>query len=104
MAKDSVLAVGDLQLDPLAHRVTRAGREIPLQPQEFKLLEYLMRHAGQVVTRTMMLENLWDYHFEPQTNVIDSHVSKLRQKIDSGFERPLLHTVRGVGYKLGVHD
>jgi two-component system OmpR family response regulator len=102
--KDSVLAVGDLQLDPLAHRVTRDGREIPLQPQEFKLLEYLMRHAGQVVTRTMMLENLWDYHFEPQTNVIDSHVSKLRQKIDSGFERPLLHTVRGVGYKLGVHD
>jgi two-component system OmpR family response regulator len=101
--KSTVLTVGDLQLDLMAHQVTRAGRAIALQPQEFKLLEYLMRHAGQVVTRTMMLENLWDYHFEPQTNVIDSHVSKLRQKIDSGFDRPLLHTVRGVGYKLGLH-
>jgi len=101
---DATLSVLDLEIDLRAHRVMRAGREIKLQPQEFKLLEYLMRHAGQVVTRTMMLESLWDYHFEPQTNVIDSHISKLRQKIDSGFDRPLLHTIRGVGYKLGPHD
>jgi two-component system OmpR family response regulator len=100
---DSVLVVEDLRLDATAHQVTRAGRVIALQPQEFKLLEYLMRHVGQVVTRTMMLENLWDYHFEPQTNVIDSHISKLRQKIDGGFLPPLLHTVRGVGYKLSPH-
>ena len=72
-----------------------------MQPREFKLLEYLMRHAGQVVTRTMLLENVWDYHFDPQTNVIDVHISKLRQKIDAGCPRPLLHTVRGVGYRLG---
>jgi two-component system OmpR family response regulator len=78
--------------------------EIKLQAQEFKLLEYLVRHAGHVVTRTMLLENLWDYHFEPQTNVIDSHISKLRQKIDAGFEVPLIHTIRGVGYRLALHD
>ncbi|MBV8166147.1 MAG: response regulator transcription factor, partial [Alphaproteobacteria bacterium] len=100
----AVLAVDDLRLDLDAHEVTRAGRPIRLQPQEFKLLEYLMRHAGRVVTRTMLLENLWDYQFDPQTNVIDPHISKLRQKIDAGFDRPLLHTVRGVGYKLGVAD
>jgi two-component system OmpR family response regulator len=98
-----VIAVGDLQVDVMARQVTRAGREIKLQAQEFKLLEYLMRHAGQVVTRNMLIESLWDYHFEPQTNVIDSHISKLRQKIDAGFERPLIHTVRGVGYKLALH-
>ncbi len=97
----SVLTVGDLALDRAAHTVTRGGREIRLQPQEYKLLDYLMRHAGRVVTRTMLLENLWDIHFEPQTNVVDSHISKLRQKVDSGFDRPLIHTVRGVGYKLG---
>jgi two-component system OmpR family response regulator len=96
--------VGDLQIDRVGHQVTRSGRTIELKPQEFKLLEYLMRHAGQVVTRTMLLESLWDYHFEPQTNVIDSHISKLRQKIDAGFERPLIHTVRGVGYRLDLHD
>jgi two-component system, OmpR family, response regulator len=100
----SLLTVGDLQVDVMARRITRGGREIKLQAQEFKLLEYLMRHAGQVVTRNMLLEALWDYHFEPQTNVIDSHISKLRQKIDAGFERPLIHTVRGVGYRLGLHD
>jgi two-component system OmpR family response regulator len=100
----NLLTVGDLQVDLMARRITRGGREIKLQAQEFKLLEYLMRHAGQVVTRTMLLESLWDYHFEPQTNVIDSHISKLRQKIDAGFERPLIHTVRGVGYRLGLHD
>ena len=95
---DTVLRVGDLTLDRLAHSVTRAGETIPLQPREFRLLEYLMRHAGQVVTRTMLLENVWDYHFDPQTNVIDVHVSRLRSKIDKGFDRPLLHTIRGAGY------
>jgi two-component system OmpR family response regulator len=90
--------VGDLVLDRLSHRVTRAGEPIQLQPREYRLLEYLMRNAGQVVTRTMLLENVWDYHFDPQTNVIDVHVSRLRSKIDKGFERQLLHTVRGAGY------
>jgi len=90
--------VGDLVLDRLSHRVTRAGEPIQLQPREYRLLEYLMKNAGQVVTRTMLLENVWDYHFDPQTNVIDVHVSRLRSKIDKGFERPLLHTVRGAGY------
>jgi two-component system OmpR family response regulator len=97
---DSHYRVGDLELDRLARQVSRAGQEIPLQPREFRLLEYLMRHAGQVVTRTMLLENVWDYHFDPQTNVIDVHVSRLRAKIDKGFERPLLHTVRGAGYMI----
>jgi two-component system OmpR family response regulator len=99
-AADTVYKIGDLELDRLAHRVTRLGQEIPLQPREFRLLEYLMRHAGQVVTRTMLLENVWDYHFDPQTNVIDVHVSRLRSKIDKGFDRPLLHTVRGAGYMI----
>ena len=92
--------VGDLVLDRLSHRVMRAGEAIVLQPREYRLLEYLMRHAGQVVTRTMLLENVWDYHFDPQTNVIDVHVSRLRGKIDKGFETPLLHTVRGAGYMI----
>jgi len=90
--------VGDLVLDRLARTVTRAGQPITLQPREFRLLEYLMKNAGAVVTRTMLLENVWDYHFDPQTNVIDVHVSRLRAKIDKGFEKPLLHTVRGAGY------
>lgn len=90
--------VGDLELDRLSHRVTRQGQEILLQPREFRLLEYLVRHAGQVVTRTMLLEHVWDYHFDPQTNVIDVHVSRLRAKIDKGHDRPLIHTVRGAGY------
>ncbi len=92
--------VGDLILDRLSHRVTRGGEAIPLQPREYRLLEYMMRNAGQVVTRTMLLENVWDYHFDPQTNVIDVHVSRLRAKIDKGFGAPLLHTVRGTGYML----
>ncbi len=92
--------VGDLVLDRLAHRVTRGGEPIPLQPREYRLLEYLMKHAGQVVTRTMLLENVWDYHFDPQTNVIDVHVSRLRGKIDKGFGAPLLQTVRGAGYMI----
>jgi two-component system OmpR family response regulator len=90
--------VGDLELDRLSHRVTRAGEEIVLQPREFRLLEFLMKNAGQVVTRTMLLEHVWDYHFDPQTNVIDVHVSRLRSKIDKSFGRPLIHTVRGAGY------
>jgi two-component system OmpR family response regulator len=95
-----IYRVGDLELDRLAHRVTRAGEEITLQPREFRLLEYLMRHAGQVVTRTMLLENVWDYHFDPQTNVIDVHISRLRGKIDKGQGPALLHTVRGAGYMI----
>lgn len=90
--------VGDLELDRLSHEVKRAGRTVILQPREFRLLEYLMKHAGQVVTRTMLLENVWDYHFDPQTNVIDVHISRLRAKIERDFDRPLLHTVRGSGY------
>ncbi|MGE4373595.1 MAG: response regulator transcription factor [Xanthobacter sp.] len=97
-ASDAVYKVGELELDRLAHRVSRDGREIVLQPREFRLLEFLMRHAGQVVTRTMLLENVWDYHFDPQTNVIDVHVSRLRGKVDKGFDVPLIHTVRGAGY------
>ncbi|RZA11298.1 MAG: response regulator transcription factor [Lysobacteraceae bacterium] len=95
------LRAGDLELDLLARDARREGRRIELQPREFRLLEYLVRHAGQVVTRTMLLEAVWDYHFDPQTNVIDVHISRLRQKIDQGFARPLLHTVRGAGYRLG---
>jgi two-component system OmpR family response regulator len=97
---ETKLVVADLEMDLLTRTVTRAGRPIELQPREFRLLEYMMRHAGHVVTRTMLLENVWDYHFDPQTNVIDVHVSRLRQKIDKGFEHPLLHTVRGAGYSL----
>jgi two-component system OmpR family response regulator len=96
----TVYRVGGLELDRLAHRLTRNGKEIVLQPREFRLLEYLMKNAGQVVTRTMLLENVWDYHFDPQTNVIDVHISRLRSKIDKGFETPLLHTVRGAGYTI----
>lgn len=98
------LQVGDLILDRLSRRVSRAGEALQLQPREFRLLEYLMQHAGQVVTRTMLLENVWGYHFDPQTNVIDVHVSRLRSKIDRGFEPPLLQTVRGAGYRLGSPD
>jgi two-component system OmpR family response regulator len=94
------LHVGDLEMDLLSRTVRRAGQVIELQPREFRLLEHLMRHAGQVVTRTMLLEQVWGYHFDPQTNVIDVHVSRLRRKIDKGFDRPLLHTVRGAGYVL----
>ena len=95
---DMVYAVGDLELDRLSHTVRRSGTEIPLQPREFRLLEFLMKNAGQVVTRTMLLENVWDYHFDPQTNVIDVHMSRLRGKIDKGFDTALIHTVRGAGY------
>lgn len=100
----TLLKVGDLELDCLKRRVTRAGQPIPLQPREFRLLEYLMRQAGQVVTRTMLLESVWDYHFDPQTSVIDVQISRLRSKIDKGFAKPLLHTVRGAGYSLHEPD
>ena len=94
------LGVADLELDLLKHKVTRAGQVIRLQPRELRLLEFFMRHAGQVITRTMLLEQVWDFQFDPQTSVIDTQVSRLRAKIDKGFNRPLLHTIRGVGYRL----
>jgi two-component system OmpR family response regulator len=94
------LRVADLEMDLLSHKVTRAGKSLNLQPREFRLLEYLMRNRDQVVTRTMLLENVWDYHFDPQTNVIDVHISRLRRKVDKDFDPPLIHTVRGAGYKL----
>ena len=99
-AAETVYKVGDLELDRLSPTVVRGNNPIVLQPREFRLLEYLMRHAGQVVTRTMLLENVWDYHFDPQTNVIDVHISRLRSKIDKGQDTPLLHTVRGAGYMI----
>jgi len=94
------LKVADLEIDMMARRCTRGGQRIDLQPREFKLLEYLMRNAGQVVTRTMLLENVWEYHFDPQTNVIDVHISRLRSKIDKDFDEPLLKTIRGSGYTI----
>jgi two-component system OmpR family response regulator len=97
---ETSLRVADLELNLLARTATRAGRSIELQPREFRLLEYLMRHAGQVVTRTMLLEHVWDYNFDPQTNVIDVHVSRLRAKIDKGFDTHLIQTVRGAGYMI----
>jgi two-component system OmpR family response regulator len=98
------LACGDLEMDLLARKVRRGGKGIELQPREFRLLEYLLRHVDQVVTRTMLLESVWDYHFDPGTNVIDVHISRLRKKIDEGHDMPLLHTVRGAGYRLGVPE
>ena len=97
-APDTVLRVGDLEMNLLSRTVKRAGTEIVLQPREFRLLEFLMRHAGQTVTRTMLLEGVWKYRFEPETKIIDVQMSRLRQKIDRGFETPLIQTVRGSGY------
>jgi two-component system OmpR family response regulator len=99
-AQATVYEIGDLRLDRLANSVTRAGTPIVLQPREYRLLEFLMAHGGQVVTRTMLLEGVWDLHFDPQTNIIDVHVSRLRAKIEKGFGKPLLHTIRGRGYIL----
>lgn len=99
-APQTRLVVGDLELDLLSRKVTRGGKRIDLQPREFKLLEVLMRHEGQVVTRTMLLEKVWNYHFDPMTNVVDVHVSRLRGKIDRDFDQSILHTVRGLGYRL----
>lgn len=102
--RETVLRYADISVDLLSRRVERAGVEIDLQPREFKILEVLMRHAGQVMTRTMLLEKVWDYRFDPQTNVIDVHISRLRQKVDRGFDFPLIHTVRGAGYSLRAPD
>jgi len=96
----TLLRVGDLEMDLISRTVRRQGQDIDLQPREFQLLEFLMRHAGQSVTRTMLLEKVWEYHFDPQTNVIDVHVSRLRSKIDKGFDKAMLQTVRGAGYRL----
>ena len=96
----TLLKVGELEMDLIARTVHRSAKEIDLQPREFQLLEFMMRHAGQSVTRTMLLEKVWHYHFDPQTNVIDVHISRLRSKIDKGFDRPMLQTVRGAGYRL----
>lgn len=101
---ETTLVVDDLCVNLVSRKVTRGGKTVTLQPREFKLLEFLMRHANQVVTRTMLLENVWDYHFDPRTNVIDVHVSKLRQKIDAGSDRPLLRTIRNAGYMLTADD
>ncbi|HEY0411760.1 MAG TPA: response regulator transcription factor [Allosphingosinicella sp.] len=101
-AADLRLSVGDLEIDPLARTVRRGGRRIELKPREYRLLEYLARNEGRVVTRTMLLEQVWDYHFDPGTNVIDVHVSRLRRKLEEGFDQPILHTVRGAGYRLGA--
>ncbi|MDB5989701.1 MAG: DNA-binding response regulator [Herbaspirillum sp.] len=100
----TTLTVGDLTMDLLTHKVKRGGKSLTLQPTEFKLLEYLMRHSDQVVTRTMLLENVWDYHFDPQTNVVDVHISKLRQKFDTGATQQLLRTIRNAGYMLSAND
>jgi two-component system OmpR family response regulator len=97
---ETTLVLNDLSLDLLSRKVMRGAKTLSLKPREFKLLEYLMRHANQVVTRTMLLENVWDYHFDPQTNVVDVHISRLRQQIDGGAERPLLKTIRNAGYML----
>ncbi|MEM7251027.1 MAG: response regulator transcription factor [Pseudomonadota bacterium] len=102
--EETVLQVGELTMDLLSRTVHREGQPITLQPREFRLLEYLMKNAGRVVTRTMLLERVWDYHFDPQTNVIDVHISRLRAKIDKQFEPKLLHTVRGAGYIMRVPD
>jgi two-component system OmpR family response regulator len=97
---ETVLKVADLEMDLIGRKVRRAGRGIDLQPREFRLLEYLMRHAGRVVTRTMLLENVWDFHFDPRTNIVETHVSRLRSKVDKGFDPELIETVRGSGYML----
>ncbi|HEY2872812.1 MAG TPA: winged helix-turn-helix domain-containing protein [Reyranella sp.] len=100
----TALKVGDLEIDLLSRAVTRGGKRIDLLAQEFKILEYLMRHAGEIVTRTMLLEKVWDFHFDPKTNIVETHISRLRSKIDKGFDKPLLHTVRGAGYVIRTSD
>jgi two-component system OmpR family response regulator len=98
------LKVGDLEIDLLTRTVTRGAKRIELLAQEFKILEYLMRHAGEIVTRTMLLEKVWDFHFDPKTNIVETHISRLRAKIDKGFDKPLLHTVRGAGYVIRASE
>ncbi|NIJ65123.1 two-component system OmpR family response regulator [Sphingomonas leidyi] len=99
----TVLRAADLEIDLLKRRVTRAGRRIELQQQEYKLLEYLLRHEGEIVTRSMLLENVWSFHFDPGSNLIESHMSRLRAKVDKGFDRELIHTIRGAGYRLDAN-
>lgn len=101
---ETVLRVEDLEMDLLKRKVTRNGQTLDLQPREFRLLEYLLRHAGQVVTRTMLLEYVWDFHFDPHTNVVETHISRIRAKVDKPFDTPLIHTVRGAGYCLRARD
>ncbi len=98
------LRVGDLEIDLLSRNVTRGGKRIELLAQEFKILEYLTRHAGEIVTRTMLLEKVWDFHFDPKTNIVETHISRLRSKIDKGFDKPLLHTIRGAGYVIRASE
>ncbi len=100
----TTLAVADLEIDLVKRTATRSGRRIELQPREFQLLEYLMRHAGRIVTRTMLLENIWEFHFDPRTNIVETHISRLRSKVDRGFASELIHTVRGAGYCLRAPD
>ena len=104
MVATTSLRAGDLEIDLLSRAVTRGGKRIELLAQEFKILEYLMRHAGEIVTRTMLLEKVWDFHFDPKTNIVETHISRLRSKIDKGFDKPLLHTVRGAGYVIRTPD
>ena len=101
---ETVLRVADLEMDLIGRRVTRADQRIELKPREFRLLEYLMRHAGEVVTRTMLLEDVWDFHFDPKTNIVETHISRLRSKVDRGFGNELIETVRGSGYLLRAHS
>ena len=101
---ETVLRVADLEMDRLKRTVTRSGQTLDLQPREFRLLEYLMHHAGQVVTRTMLLEHVWDFHFDPRTNVVETHISRIRAKVDKPFDAPLIHTVRGAGYNLHAQE
>jgi two-component system, OmpR family, response regulator len=101
---ETVLRIADLEMDLLKRTATRGGQDLDLQPREFKLLEYLMRHAGRVVTRTMLLEQVWDFHFDPKTNIVETHISRLRSKVDRAFDTELIHTVRGAGYMLRAPD
>lgn len=101
-AADLTVTVGDLEIEPLSRTVKRAGHKVDLKPREYRLLEFLARNADRVVTRTMLLEQVWDYHFDPGTNVVDVHISRLRRKLEDGFDSPILHTVRGAGYKLSA--
>lgn len=103
-AEETVLRCGDIEMNLINRQVRRAGQKVDLQPREFRLLEFLLRNKERVLTRTMMLEGVWDYHFDPGTNVVDVHMSRLRRKLDDGFDPPLLHTIRGAGYMLGKAD
>ena len=103
IAAETILRVGDLTLDRMSRRVERAGEPVDLQPREYRLLEYLMQHAEEVVTRTMLLEHVWDFHFDPRTSVVETHISRLRTKIDKPFELKLIKTVRGAGYSINDH-